>query len=194
MSTATEVPPKAIVTLLEADLAQPREWDGWPELHLIYGHTFGYVMVPMLVPLGLWEAAGHPVQVLWGIAEMARRTPMLVARMVAEVNVPGGGLLLGLALRAEAWMGEDMAEEEADQVDAGKLLIRDLPDRFEVRFSAAADVAGTHYMVNLKRADGTITSAHTGADGDLEAAAGRVPEALAECLQGLLHAQGAMYS
>lgn len=188
------LPPPAVLKLIEADLRRPREWDGEPELLLIYGHTFGAALVPCPLPEMVWAVSGHPVVVLETLDDLARAEPMAVAGMIRAVNVPGGHLLVGLALRCEAWMGENMSEEEAARVDAGELLIKDLPGRHEVRFTAAADVAGVEYMASLRRADGVLTSGHSGDDGGDWTAGGRVPAALSECLGSLLRAQGAMYS
>jgi hypothetical protein len=186
------VPAAAVEQLLKSTLRQPRPWDGPPELCLIYRHTFGFALVEMSVPEIVWEMTGHPYHAMRAMTRLAEEDPELTNLALSMCRVPGGGMMIGLALLYEAWMGANLSSEQAAMIDQGKLKVADIPGSLETRNVSAVDVEGKHYLVTLKRGQSELQSNVTGTDGFQEQ--GRVPEAMETLLQAFLRLQSRSFS
>ncbi len=164
---------RAIMGLLESEVARPREWDGPPGLFLIAMEGATPHLAPLRVPPFVWDA-DRPPQVLEAIAEGVNAA----ARRGRAPAPPQG--LHGAAFFFEGWqLYNDPADPEAmARIHrlAGQHRLYTHPDRVEVRFICAVDRAGFSYQAALRRDTGELDSEvqrnRTGQS------AGTIPEAL----------------
>ena len=137
----------AISRKLAAEVEGRPGWDEPPALYRLHVHHGRPSLVPVAVPLSLWELDRPPavLELLAGLMEGKR----------FRFDIEHEGELYGMAFRHEGWMVEgpwdNSAQARSTQVMAGdhKLFLH--PARVEIRMMYAVDREQITYSATMRR-------------------------------------------